>query len=155
MIIYFAKDVCLLDTLTRRIFTDLIQFLYSKIWKVQTKTKPIFLFSGLPTISNSHPYHLSSLIGKNTITLDCISTGNPIAGNTWYQNSTKLNNKNSSWLNITSLYSENTNLYQCISSNEVGAVMKLVFVTLGITGDNNICFDSENFYERKSFKRHS
>lgn len=95
----------------------------------------IYKLIGLPKIKNAHSTHIDQNVSKNEIVFDCDSTAYPSVYNVWLKDTNKLTkNQNSKRLNITGHLVANSGLYQCISYNDIGASMKLIYLTLGFTG---------------------
>ena len=91
---------------------------------------------------------------KGELVFDCDSTANPLVYNVWLKDTNKLPaSQNNKILNITGHLVANSGIYQCISYNDIGASMKLIYLKLGSTGifcfkiiNDNFTATTINFY---------
>ena len=104
-----------------------------------------FVYLGLPKIKNDHPVHIDQNVSKDEIVFDCDSTAYPLVYNIWLKDTNELSGQNSKRLNISGHLMANNGIYQCISYNDIGASMKLIYLTLGSTGIT-LYFDWKLFF---------
>ena len=90
---------------------------------------------GLPKIKNAHSIHIDQNVSKDALVFDCESAAYPSVYNVWFKDTKEISGStNNRALNITGHLIDNSGLYQCIAYNDIGASMKLIFLTLGVTG---------------------
>lgn len=87
-------------------------------------------------IGNGKSLHIDQNVSKDELMLDCTLTGSqPSPYNVWFKNGENIpGTMNKKTLSIQGHSVINSGLYQCIAYNDIGATMKLVYITLGITG---------------------